>query len=70
VQSPDVSLGTLIADGTTAAITYPWMFFFAAGLLVVFVLAVNLVGDGLRDAIDPTSTRRGSTRRGRKAAAK
>jgi peptide/nickel transport system permease protein len=31
------------------------MFFFAAGLLVVFVLAVNLVGDGLRDALDPTS---------------
>ncbi|MEU1342204.1 ABC transporter permease [Streptomyces sp. NPDC005827] len=55
VQPPDVSLGTLIADGTGAAVTYPWMFFFAAGLLVVFVLAVNLVGDGLRDALDPTS---------------
>ncbi|MFD7923941.1 ABC transporter permease [Streptomyces sp. NPDC059740] len=55
VQSPDVSLGTLIADGTPAAVTYPWMFFFAAGLLVVFVLAVNLIGDGLRDALDPTS---------------
>ncbi|SEN50855.1 ABC transporter permease [Actinacidiphila rubida] len=55
VQPPDVSLGTLIADGTTAAVTYPWMFFFAAGLLVVFVLAVNLIGDGLRDALDPTS---------------
>lgn len=57
VQPPDVSLGTLIASGTGAAITYPWMFFFAAGLLVVFVLAVNLVGDGLRDALDPTSER-------------
>ncbi|MEU5597123.1 ABC transporter permease [Streptomyces sp. NPDC020298] len=55
VQPPDVSLGTLIASGTGAAVTYPWMFFFAAGLLVVFVLAVNLVGDGLRDALDPTS---------------
>ncbi|MER6380026.1 ABC transporter permease [Streptomyces sp. NPDC001250] len=55
VQPPDVSLGTLIASGTGAALTYPWMFFFAAGLLVVFVLAVNLVGDGLRDALDPTS---------------
>ncbi|WP_225827983.1 ABC transporter permease [Streptomyces naphthomycinicus] len=55
VQPPDVSLGTLIASGTGAAITYPWMFFFAAGLLVVFVLAVNLVGDGLRDALDPTA---------------
>ncbi|WP_329122559.1 ABC transporter permease [Streptomyces sp. NBC_01465] len=55
VQAPDVSLGTLIASTTGAAVTYPWMFFFAAGLLIVFVLAVNLVGDGLRDAIDPTS---------------
>ncbi|MEW2129540.1 ABC transporter permease [Streptomyces sp. NPDC005435] len=55
VQPPDVSLGTLIASGTGAAVTYPWMFFFAAGLLVVLVLAVNLVGDGLRDALDPTT---------------
>jgi peptide/nickel transport system permease protein len=55
VQPPDVSLGTLIADGTPAAVTYPWLFGFAAGLLVAIVLAVNLVGDGLRDALDPTS---------------
>lgn len=65
VQAPDVSLGTLIASSTGAAITYPWMFFFPAGLLIVFVLAVNLVGDGLRDAFDPTSaadTRKGARR--------
>ena len=55
VQPPDVSLGTLIADGTASAVTYPWLFGFAAGLLVLIVLAVNLIGDGLRDAIDPTS---------------
>ncbi|WP_280672084.1 ABC transporter permease [Kitasatospora sp. MAP12-44] len=55
VKAPDVSLGTLIADGTDAAPTYPWMFYFAAGLLVLFVLAVNLIGDGLRDALDPTA---------------
>ena len=55
VQPPDVSLGTLIADGTPAAVTYPWLFGFAAGLLVAIVLAANLVGDGLRDALDPTS---------------
>jgi glutathione transport system permease protein len=55
VQPPDVSLGTLIADGTPSAVTYPWLFGFGAGLLVAIVLAVNLVGDGLRDALDPTS---------------
>jgi len=55
VQPPDVSLGTIIADGTNSAVTYPWLFAFAGGLLVIIVLAVNLVGDGLRDALDPSS---------------
>ena len=55
IQPPDVSLGTLIADGKNSAVTFPWLFWFAGGLLVAIVLAVNLVGDGLRDAIDPTS---------------
>jgi peptide/nickel transport system permease protein len=55
IQPPDVSLGTLIADGTNSATTYPWLFGFAGGLLVLIVLAVNLVGDGLRDAMDPSS---------------
>ncbi|MZD09686.1 ABC transporter permease subunit [Streptomyces sp. SID5785] len=62
VQAPDVSLGTLIASTTGAAITYPWMFFFPAGLLIVFVLAVNLVGDGLRDALDPSASGKGAHR--------
>ncbi|MGY0018547.1 ABC transporter permease [Streptomyces sp. YJ-C3] len=62
VQAPDVSLGTLIASTTGAAITYPWMFFFPAGLLIVFVLAVNLVGDGLRDALDPSASGKGARR--------
>ncbi|MFJ2767848.1 ABC transporter permease [Streptomyces sp. NPDC087300] len=63
VQPPDISLGTLIANNTAAALSYPWMFFFAAGLLVLFVLAVNLVGDGLRDALDPTARTKRAKRR-------
>jgi glutathione transport system permease protein len=55
VQPPDVSLGTLIRDGTNSALTYPWLFQYAGGLLVLFVLAVNFIGDGLRDALDPNS---------------
>lgn len=55
VQAPDVSLGTLIADGNTAAATRPWLFVFPAGVLVVLLLALSLLGDALRDAIDPTS---------------
>jgi peptide/nickel transport system permease protein len=55
IQPPDVSLGTLLSAGQSSATTQPWLFWFAAGLLVVFCLSVNLIGDGLRDALDPTS---------------
>jgi len=55
VQAPDVSLGTLIADGNTAAATRPWLFAFPAGTLVALLLSLSLLGDSLRDAIDPTS---------------
>ena len=57
IQPPDVSLGTLIADGTKSATTFPWVFLFPAGVLVLIVLCANLIGDGLRDAIDPGSAR-------------
>jgi peptide/nickel transport system permease protein len=57
VQPPDVSLGTLIADGTKSATTFPWVFLFPAGILVLILLCANLTGDGLRDALDPGSGR-------------
>ena len=53
VQPPDVSLGTLINDGRTSVTTFPWVFLFPAGVLVLIILCANLVGDGLRDALDP-----------------
>ena len=55
VQPPDVSLGTLIASGTPSATTFPWLFLFPAGALVLIILCANLIGDGLRDALDPSS---------------
>ncbi len=55
VQPPDVSLGTLIADGTKSATTFPWVFLFPAGVLVLILVCANLTGDGLRDAMDPSS---------------
>ncbi|WP_214320477.1 ABC transporter permease [Nonomuraea sediminis] len=58
IQPPDVSFGTLIADGSQTAVYAPWTFWFVAGLLVITVLAVNLMGDALRDAFDPASARR------------
>ncbi|HEX2297040.1 MAG TPA: ABC transporter permease, partial [Pseudonocardiaceae bacterium] len=43
VQPPDVSLGTLIRAGTESALTFPWLFVFAGGLLTLTVLSVNFV---------------------------
>ena len=55
IQPPDVSLGTLIADGTQSATTFPWVFLFPAAVLVLIILCANLIGDGLRDALDPSA---------------
>ena len=57
VQPPDVSLGTLIGAGLDSALTFPWLFLFSAGFLILAILAFNLVGDGLRDAFDSASAR-------------
>lgn len=56
VQPPDISLGTLINDHWQSASTpNGYLFYFPAVLLVILVLSVNLVGDGLRDALDPNA---------------
>jgi peptide/nickel transport system permease protein len=57
IQAPDVSLGTLIKNAETSATTQPWLFLFPGGFLVLLLLAVNLVGSGLRDALDPNAGR-------------
>ncbi|HEY0539447.1 MAG TPA: ABC transporter permease [Actinoallomurus sp.] len=53
VRPPDVSLGTIIADGAPSATTFPWLFLPPVTVLILLVVAVNLIGDGLRDALDP-----------------
>ncbi len=55
VQPPDVSLGTVLSDAQPLATTYPHVFMWGAGLLVLTVLCVSVIGDALRDAIDPSS---------------
>jgi peptide/nickel transport system permease protein len=55
VHAPDTSLGTLIGEGARMATTYPWIFLGPATILVFLVMCVNAVGDGLRDALDPSS---------------
>lgn len=55
VQTPDVSLGTMLADGAGTITSAPWLFAFPAGLVVLLTVSMSCVGDGLRDALDPTS---------------
>ncbi len=55
VQAPDTSLGTLIGEGANMATTFPWIFLGPAAILVFLVMCVNAIGDGLRDALDPSS---------------
>ncbi len=53
VQAPVASWGTMASDGLPAMRYYPWRLFFPAIFISVTMLAFNLVGDGLRDALDP-----------------
>jgi peptide/nickel transport system permease protein len=57
VRPPDTSLGLLVSTGQQAATTRPWLFYFPGLVIIVIALTVNFVGDGLRDAFDPTQTR-------------
>lgn len=60
VKLPDVSLGTMLATGQNALATAPWLFYFPAAAVVLLTVAMALIGDGLRDALDPTSQSGGS----------
>ncbi len=53
LQPPDTSLGVLISVGQSTMEFYPTQLLFPALILVLIVLSFNLLGDGLRDALDP-----------------
>ncbi|WP_013323508.1 ABC transporter permease [Gloeothece verrucosa] len=57
IQQPDPSWGNLLSLATNASILVlqPWLIWPPAVLIVLTVLAFNLLGDGLRDALDPRS---------------
>ena len=57
VRPPDSSLGLQIANYQAAFQTRPWLFWWPAAFIVVIALAVNFIGDGLRDAFDPRQTK-------------
>jgi len=58
IRAPTASWGNMVADGQGYFDKAPWLVFAPAILIFVTVLSFNLVGDGLRDALDPNMTER------------
>ena len=57
VQPPDASLGSLLRLGAVYLQIAPWLVFAPGLLLTLAILGVNLLGDGLRDRLDPLKGR-------------
>jgi peptide/nickel transport system permease protein len=53
VQPPNPSWGTLISEGQERIRTAPWLTIVPGSAIVLTVVALNIFGDGLRDALDP-----------------
>jgi len=53
VQAPTATWGNMLDQAYHHLDTEPWMWFFPGMLIVLTVLAINFLGDGLRDALDP-----------------
>ena len=54
VQPPTPSWGGIIFESQSYFLTAPWLVIFPGISILLFALGFNLVGDGLRDAMDPT----------------
>jgi peptide/nickel transport system permease protein len=57
IQPPKPALGSLIAQGQAEGVATWWLVTFPGLVIVIIALAVNFIGDGLRDALDPTQRR-------------
>lgn len=55
IRPPTPSLGGMVLDSRAVFVTAPWTSIFPGLVIVLTVLSVNLVGDALRDALDPRS---------------
>jgi peptide/nickel transport system permease protein len=53
VQPPDASWGNILSDATTLLHEAPWTVMFPGLAIMLTVLALNLIGDGLREVLDP-----------------
>ncbi|WP_374713469.1 ABC transporter permease [Symbiobacterium terraclitae] len=59
VQPPTPTWGAMIYEGRSYLRHAPWMSLAPGAMIMLTVLAFNLLGDGLRDALDPRTGRRG-----------
>ena len=57
IQPPNAALGKLVAEGQGEGFELWWLVTFPGLVIVLIALCVNFVGDGLRDAFDPTQRR-------------
>src|SRR5690242_21029199 len=53
VQPPQASWGTIISDGQQLLYTRPWVSIAPGIMIALTVLSLNVLGDGVRDALDP-----------------
>lgn len=58
VSAPAASWGTLVSEGVQGMELYPWRLLVPAIAMTLFLFAMNFLGDGLRDALDPQSKNR------------
>lgn len=55
VQAPKASWGTLVTEGSSQIVVYPWLLYGPGLVMSVTIFALNFFGDGLRDALDPST---------------
>ena len=53
VQPPDASWGNILSDATSLLREAPWMVIIPSVAILLSVLSLNLIGDGLREVLDP-----------------
>ncbi len=58
VQPPTPTWGNMLMDAQATMATQPWLSIFPGAAILIVVLAVNFLGDGFQDALDPRSVRR------------